>query len=322
VVPRRFLQILAGEGHQPLTTSQSGRLELARWVASADNPLTARVIVNRIWQHHFGSGLVGTSDNFGKRGDKPTHPELLDYLAYELIRKGWSIKHIHRLIVLSNTYQQSCITDAKSLSTDPSNRLLSHFNRRRLDAESLRDALLEVGGTLDHKTGGNDSGELLFKEAESIGAAIRPNRVQTDHPIYTESARRTIYLPVVRNAVPDVLALFDGADPNGVTSSRNETSVASQALFLLNHPFLRRQSDKLAGRVLDQKEASEKERIIRAYRLALGRNPTDGEIIKVEEFLQKYCENARQMGTPRPERLAWQSFCQTLLCRNEFLYVE
>ncbi|MFM7151349.1 MAG: DUF1549 and DUF1553 domain-containing protein, partial [Gemmataceae bacterium] len=242
LAPRRFPQILSGEGSAPLTSLQSGRLELARWIASRENPLTARVMVNRIWQNHFGTGLVATSDNFGTRGDKPSHPELLDWLAGEFVSRGWSMKNLHRLILLSNTYQARGLADYPSQKIDPNNRLLSHASRRRLDAESLRDGILLVSGQLDKSVGGNDSGELLHKESENINSKIRPNRMQTDHPIFTKSPRRSLYLPVVRNAVPDVFSLFDSADPNGVTPARNDTTVASQALFLLNHPFVREQS--------------------------------------------------------------------------------
>ena len=324
LAPRRFLQIIAGEGHAPITTGQSGRLELARWVGSKDNPLTARVLVNRVWQHHFGTGLVATSDNFGTRGERPSHPELLDWLAGEFVANGWSVKKLHRLILLSSVYQTGTGADEAARKADPGNRLLGRAPRRRLDAESLRDALLAVSGRLDRAVGGNESGELLFKEAENIGARIRPNRVQADHPVYTASTRRSLYLPVVRNAVPDVLALFDGADPNGVTAVRNDTTVASQALFLLNHPFVREQSLHFARRLLADPKASDADRIALAHRLALGREPLASEAAEVAQFLAAYQTRAEAKGRkPSEARLgSWQSFCQTLFCRNEFLYVD
>ncbi len=324
LVPRRFLQILAGEGHAPLTTTQSGRLELARWIGSKDNPLTARVMVNRIWQHHFGTGLVATSDNFGVRGEKPSHPELLDWLAGEWVAQGWSVKKLHRLILLSAVYQTSTTADELALKSDPNNRLLGRTTRKRLDAESVRDSLLAVSGRLDRTVGGDDSGELLFKEAENISAGIRPNRIQTDHPVFTTSIKRSLYLPVVRNAVPDVLALFDGADPNGVTAVRNDTTVASQALFLLNHAFVREQSRHFATRLLAEPDKTDAGRVGSAYRLALGREPLAAEVWQVTDFLAGHQKHAtaqrRQAGEARLD--AWQSFCQTLFCRNEFLYVD
>jgi hypothetical protein len=324
MAPRRFLQIIAGEGHAPLTTTQSGRLELARWIASKENPLTARVMVNRVWQHHFGTGLVATSDNFGARGEKPSHPELLDWLAGEFVANGWSVKKLHRLILLSSAYRASTKADDKSLKTDPNNRLLGRTSRRRLDAEALRDSLLFMSGRLDLAVGGGDSGELLFKEGEDINARIRPNRLQTDHPIYTTSVRRSIYLPVVRNAVPDVISLFDGADPNGVTASRNDTTVASQALFLLNSPFVREQSRHFANRLLADSKATDAARVAMGCRLALGREPLAAEVKEATDFLALYQKKAMEKGAnPDDARLnAWQSFCQTLFCRNEFLYVE
>jgi cytochrome c553 len=325
--PRRFLQILAGEGCPPLTTTQSGRLELARWIASKANPLTARVMVNRIWQQHFGTGLVATSDNFGLRGERPSHPELLDWLAGEFVASGWSIKSLHRLIVLSAAYRQSSRPDDRCMKADPNDRLLWRMPRRRLEAEALRDALLAVSGKLDRTLGGNDSGELLFSAGEVIDKArdfFRPNQLRADHPIYTTSRRRSLYLPVVRNAIPDVFALFDGADPNAVTAVRNDTTVASQALFLLNHPLVREQSLHFARLLLADAKATDAERLTLGFRRALGREPNPDEVASALTFLDKFARLAVTKGRILDEaRLeAWRSFCQTLFCRNEFLYVE
>ncbi len=324
LAPRRFLQILAGEGHPPITTTQSGRLELARWIGSKENPLTARVMVNRMWQHHFGTGLVTTSDNFGVRGDKPSHPELLDWLAAEFMANDWSVKKLHRLILLSSTYQTGNLSGENALKTDPANRLLGRTTRKRLDAESVRDFLLAVSGKMDRTIGGNDSGELLYKEAEDINALIRPNRLQPYHPVYTNSVRRSIYLPVVRNAIPDIFSLFDGADPNGVTTKRNDTTVASQALYLLNHPFVREQSLHFAIHLLSDPKIKDSDRIALGFRRALGRQPLVNELKEVVDFLATYQNQALKLGveTGVAQRNAWQSFCQSLLLRNEFLYVD
>jgi len=322
LTPRRFLQVIAGEGHAPITSVQSGRLELALWVASKDNPLTARVMVNRVWQHHFGTGLVATSDNFGTRGEKPSHPELLDWLAHEFVANGWSVKKLHRLMVLSATYQTGSKADERSLKADPNNRLLGRTERKRLDAESLRDSLLLVSGRLDRALGGNDSGELLAREGENIGAKFLPNRVQTDHPVFTTSTRRSLYLPVIRNAVPDVFALFDSADPNGVTAVRNDTTVASQALFLLNHPFVREQSLHFAKRLLADPKATDEQRINAAFRHTLGRGATAAETAATSKFLVEYQKRDSGRKPDEARLAAWQSFCQTLFCRNEFLYLE
>jgi mono/diheme cytochrome c family protein len=325
-VPRRFLTILAGEDHPPLSPSQSGRLELARWIASKDNPLTARVMVNRVWQHHFGTALVATSDNFGTRGERPSHPELLDWLAAEFVKGGWSVKALHRLILLSSTYQRSSLPDTTSLRLDAGNRLLGRMPLGRLDAESARDAMLAVSGQLDPSPGGKESGEFLFGRGEVIDKArdfFRPNQVKADDPIYTQSRRRSVYLPVVRNAVPDVLALFDSSDPNGVTAVRNDTTVPSQALFLLNHPFVRDQARHFAARLLAEPTTSDRDRLARGYRLALGRRPTASEVEDSTAFLSVYQTRARARGQKPEARLAaWQGVCQSLLIRNEFLYLD
>ena len=302
----------------------SGRLELAQWMASRQNPLTARVMVNRIWQHHFGRGLVATSDNFGVRGERPSHPELLDWLAARFVETGWSVKAMHRLIVLSSTYQQCGLSSALAQQADPDRRWLSSFPRRRLSAEELRDAMLVVSGKLDRVPGTNESGEYLVSKAENIGAMILPNRLAADDPLYTTFAKRSIYLPVVRNILPDVLALFDAADPNGVTAVRNETTVASQSLFLLNSPFVREQAKQFAQRLLAEEKLTDEQRIERAHGLALGRKPSLGELAQAREYLSAYLNAQAAQARPEAERrlAAWQSYCQLLLCENEFLYLE
>lgn len=322
-VPRGVIQIVDESSASDSSASlieNSGRLELAQWIASPHNPLTARVMVNRIWQHHFGRGLVETSDNFGVRGKRPSHPELLDWLAARFVESGWSMKAMHRLMLLSSTYQQSAIS--QQAGADP--RWLSSFARRRLSAEELRDAMLAVSGDLDRAPGTNESAQYLLSKAEDIGAMIKPNRLAADDPIYTTFAKRSIYLPVVRNMLPDVLALFDTADPNGVTAVRNETIVASQALFLLNSPFVREQAKRFSLRLLDAEKMSDEQRIEAAHRLAFGRSPSPSELAQAEAFLAAYLAAQAAQARPADERRlsAWQSYCQILLCENEFLYIE
>ena len=327
-VPRGVIQIVEAATRRPTNSpsviEDSGRLELAQWIASPQNPLTARVMVNRIWQHHFGRGLVATSDNFGVRGARPSHAELLNRLATRFVESGWSMKAMHRLMLLSSTYQQGGLSDAASHQADPDPRWLSSFARRRLSAEELRDAMLAVSGSLERAPGTNESAEYLVSKAEDIGAMIKPNRLAADDPIYTTFAKRSIYLPVVRNMLPDVLALFDAADPNGVTAARNETIVASQALFLMNSPFVREQAKQFSQRLLADGNLSDQQRIEAAHRLAFARKPTPGELADAEHFLAAYL--AAQATQARPEAelrlLAWQSYCQILLCENEFLYIE
>ncbi len=367
VVPRGFPQVLAsgaasaprsdanatnnrGAGAAPLARSfgssfaTSGRLELAQWIASKDNPLTARVMVNRIWQHHFGQGLVATSDNFGERGERPSHPELLDWLATRFVESGWSMKAMHRLMCLSATYQQSSQSSevgarnaelnagvphsALRIPTlaDPGNRLLSHFQRRRLSAEELRDAVLVASGKLDREPGADEGSAVVWDLADRLDdkRGFRTNAMPASHPLYTDFTKRSIYLPVVRNLLPDVLALFDAADPNGVTTLRNDTTVPSQSLFLLNSPLLRKQSLHFAQRLLADEKATDAQRLQRAHELAFGRQPEPDELAQGHTFLDAYFTAPETRTRPQHEwRLTtWQSYCQALLCQNEFIYLE
>jgi hypothetical protein len=326
VVPRRFPLVLAGAEQAPLPAAQSGRLELARWIASKDNPLTARVLVNRVWQHHFGTGLVATSDNFGARGELPSHPELLDWLAVKFMDDGWSIKTLHRLMLLTHAYRMQSVPNPRAQQIDPGNRLVWRMPRRRLDAEELRDALLAVSGRLDPNIGGGEASELLYKEADPLDLkrGFTTNRWQGNHPFYVQCTRRSIYLPVVRNVPPDAMALFDGADPNAVTSIRNDTTVASQTLYMLNHPMVREQALQLARSLVDRVKSNDEERLRQAHVRALGRPPSGVEIAEARSFLNQYDEEARQKGKPAAAaRLAaWQSYCQLLYCLNEFLYLD
>ena len=257
-VPRRFLRLLSGPDRVPFKKG-SGRLELARAITDAGNPLTARVLVNRVWQWHFGKGLVATASDFGLRSDPPTHPELLDLLAGEFMRSGWSIKSLHRRIMLSSTFQQRSDPRPAALERDPENRLLWRFNRQRLDFEAMRDSVLAVSGALGPTLGGRST------------------------PI-TEPAfatRRTIYGFIDRQNLDGVYRTFDFAAPDATSPRRFVTTVPQQALFLMNSPFLHQQARRLAGAILhDGREASHStlpgpaadpaEGIGRLYRRVLG----------------------------------------------------
>jgi hypothetical protein len=334
VVRRGALQVVslpemdASAGIDPQQVS-SGRLELARWITHPANPLTPRVMVNRIWQHHFERGLVATSDNFGTRGERPSHPELLDWLAARFVASGWSVKQMHRLIVHSAAYQQQAISENNTPEGDPEGRWFAGHRRRRMSVEEIRDSLLAVTGRLDRRAGTNESGEYLIEKAEGIGAKIRPNRVGADDPFYTTFQKRTIYLPVVRNMLPDVLALFDAADPNGVTAVRNETTVAPQSLFLMNNPLVRDSALALAQQLIalpsgEGSRTGDDLRIHEAHRRVLGRDATDEEVREAREFLAAAQNVAADPAAESAVRrlAAWQSYCQSLLCSNEFLYVE
>jgi hypothetical protein len=283
-VPRHFPVVLAGE-KQPAITQGSGRRELADWLTRPDHPLTARVMVNRIWQHHFGAALVRTPSNFGKLGEKPTHPELLDFLAGEFVRGGWSVKRMHRLMMLSATYQQAS-RGREPPEKDPDNRLFGRMERHRLEAEAVRDSLLAVAGRLDRTTGG-------------------PADRDFNRP------RRTVYQITVRSDRSGFGPLFDAADPTAPAEQRTESTVAPQALFLLNHPFARDQAKAMAKRLLSEKAADDAGRIDRAYRLAYGRPPTAEEV-----------RVGRELLGPKPDEAAWAAYCQVLLCANEFLFVD
>lgn len=282
--PRRFLQIIAGEAHRPIGTTASGRLELARWIASEGNPLTARVAVNRIWGQHFGRGIVSSPDDFGIRGEEPTHPELLDWLARQFIDSGWSVKAMHRLMLLSNTYQQTSNCD--SHPADPDNRLLSRMPRRRLTAEEVRDSILMATGSLDREMGGT-----LFTSGYSFN---RPdvklsvvNIGDPDNYAPFKEPRRSIYLPVIRNQMHPMLVLFDAANEHLPVTERNESTVAPQALFLMNSKFARTSAGRLAISTNRQRDDM---RIQAIHERLLGRPPTDSELADSRQFVRAYRE--------------------------------
>ncbi len=336
--PRGVLQIIAGENNSSIKTEQSGRLELARWIAGSDNPLTARVMVNRIWQGHFGTGLVASSDNFGSTGKKPSHPQLLDWLASRFIESGWSIKSIHRLIMLSNTYRMQSFPREDGEQLDPDNRLIWRANRRRLDTEQLRDSVLAISGRLDRAIGGDiwdwqDMNEPVDTERGLFSAA----KAGQGFGAYN-SPRRSIYLPVVRNQLPNMFQTFDFADANAVTAKRNDTTVAPQALLMLNSAFLREESLHFAKRLLEKMpehplfeslyrlglvEEKEEARLRLAHLEVLGRSPRPDELQEATDFLREYERRLQGAGRSREDsRLAaWQNYCQSLFSLNEFLYV-
>ena len=275
-VPKQFPEVLAGDSQSPIT-QRSGRKELAAWLTRDDHPLTSRVAVNRIWQWHFGEGLVRTPDNFGTVGEKPTHPELLDYLAKQFIRSGWSIKSMHRLIMLSSTYQMSSRTSGKAWAADPSNRLWSRFNRRRLTVEEMRDGLLAASGSLDSAMGGPISGLAASEEYSENKSRIDPD----------SSYRRTVYLPLNRNKLPTLLSLFDFVDSTTSTGKRSQTNVAPQGLYILNSQFMDKQADALANHLLLDGNDTDADRVKRAYLILLTREPTPEEVEQALTYVQE-----------------------------------
>jgi len=283
VVPRAMPALLTSK--QPQFSRESGRRELTAWIASADNPLTARVMVNRIWQHHFGHGLVRTTNNFGKLGTPPSHPVLLDKLAAEFVRSGWSIKHLHRLIMGTAAYQRSSQSSPQADQIDPDNRLLSHQQYRRLSAEELRDTLLMVSGRLDWQLGGKATAELT-------------------------GPRRTLYLSTVRSDRSSYQALFDGADSTVIVEQRTEATTAPQSLFLLNHPLVLEQAERLTAMVMQQPD----ETVLRLHRLWR-------QVFQAAPTPAEQAWSQRVLG-PEPDVIAWTTFCQMLLCSNRLTYVD
>jgi hypothetical protein len=312
VVPRRFLEVLGGDSLAD-GAEGSGRLQLAEWLTRPGNPLTARVMVNRIWEGHFGNGLVATENDFGRRGKRPTHPGLLDDLANRFMAGGWSIKAMHRLIMLSSTYQLSSDYDARSAELDPADEQLWRFPPRRLDAESIRDAILMIGGGLDRSPAGPHPFPPLGTNFTQHG------------PFYAvyPTARRSVYLMTQRNRRHPFLSLFDGPDPNASTAKRSVTTVPTQALFFMNDPFVHEQAQGFARRLLAAR-GDEGDRIRLAFRMAMAREPLDPEIEKSKDFLARYRRQLGADGVPTEDhdRLSWSAFARTLFARNEFVFIE
>jgi Protein of unknown function (DUF1553)/Protein of unknown function (DUF1549)/Planctomycete cytochrome C len=288
IVRRRFLEVLSPDGLKYFTKG-SGRLELAQAIVDRNNPLTARVIVNRIWAMHFGRPLVGTPSNFGKLGDRPTHPRLLDDLAVRFMENGWSLKWLHREIVLSATWRQSSALIPEKVAADPDNRLLGRMNRRRLKVESWRDAILFVSGRLEPTIGGK---------------SIDPQK--------PDSRRRTVYAEVSRLELNRMLAMFDHPDPNAHAAKRAETTTTLQKLFVLNSPFMVKQSESFAKRCLSAGD-SDSDRIRHAYRLVYVREPTSAELQLGLDYLGP--ENNGHAAR-------WEQYAQVLLAANEMLMVD
>jgi Protein of unknown function (DUF1553) len=292
LVTRRFPTILAGDD-QPELPAGSGRLEFAQWLASPKNPLTARVFVNRVWQWHFGEGLVRTPSNWGLLGEKPTHPELLDYLAARFIEDGWSVKSLHRRIMLSAAYQMSSDISAGAAEKDPGNRLLSHFSRRRLDVEEVRDSMLSLDGSIDLEMGGT------LQKGTGTDGENSAGRLSIDP---ATSKRRTVYLPLRRSNLPSLLNLFDFGDATTTCEGRSLTNTAPQALFMMNSAFVNDRSGALA------KELGG--RVDLLYQRILNRLPAPAE----RDDALGYVEKAGERG--------WQSLARILLSSNEFIYVD
>jgi hypothetical protein len=323
---------------RPVNTLESNpssgrRAALARWLVSKEHPLTARVFVNRIWQHHFGEAIVATPNDFGAMGSAASHPQLLDWLASEFIDSGWSAKHIHRLIMQSATYQQSSTPSPRGLEHDPENQLLWRMNRKRLEAEALRDSLLSISGQLNQQAGG--PGIRLPLNAEI--AALQYKGTWTPHPDRNQHLRKTIYVFLKRNNRPPLLESFD--TPKTMTSCgrRTKSTHAGQALSLLNGELFQRHSWLMAVRLLASGTQDRDHLIDQAYRLTLARPPSARERKLGQQFItQQERLIAREAPSPGPHAdqhpvpsnvdarfaLALADYCLVLLNLDEFLYID
>ncbi len=307
LVPRGFPQILSQHGAVSLPADASGRLELAHWLTSPEHPLTARVMVNRIWAHLLGRGLVDTVDNFGASGSAPTHPELLDYLSTRFVESGWSIKSMIRAIVLSRTYRLSGEDIAANGKSDQDNQLYWRANLRRLEAEAIRDSLLAAGGILQTA---RPQGAPFDS---SVGADLSKTNSKRGGGVTDPIAQpiRSVYLPVFRSKLPGMFTVFDFAEPDQVNGQRDVTTVAPQALFLLNNPFVVDVSKRAADRVLEEELPDESSRVRYAYAYTLSRYPTESELNRALEFL----------GGEGDRETNWSAFVQALYSSAEFRYL-
>jgi hypothetical protein len=307
--PRQFLEAIAGP-NQPAPARSSGRLELAKRMLDPSNPLLPRVMVNRLWHHHFGEGIVRSTDDFGVQGQPPTHPELLDYLAAEFVRQGWSIKKMHRLMVLSNSYRMASRSDAKSEEADPQNKLLHRMPVRRLEAECIRDAILTVSGRID-----------LNLYGPSVMPHVTPfmqgrGRPGASGPL-DGNGRRSIYVGVRRNFLTPMFLDFDFPIPFTTMGRRSVSNVPAQALTLMNNPFVVGEAQRWAKRVLADTDRTPQQRIEAMYVAAFGRPPSDVELKDALTFLEEQCKDYGKADDPR----AWSDLCHVLMNVKEFIFL-
>jgi hypothetical protein len=329
---------------KPTANSTGRRLALARWLTQADHPLTARVMMNRLWHHHFGRGIVATPNDFGRNGQQPTHPELLDWLATEFVKRGWSLKQMHALILLSNTYQQADVPGAEKEKLDPDNKLLWRMNRHRLDAEALRDAVLAVNGTLTGQTGGPSIRVPLEPEVyDQIFTEYEPDNLWPVHPDPRQHARRSLYLVRKRNVRLPMLVAFDAPDLMSSCGARSVSVHALQSLTLMNSEFMLEQSKALTRRLFNDtaevkagREGREEKMIARLYELVLGRLPKPAETQATRAFLKEQAVILRgriahgekvAVISDAPKSVdaamvaAWVDLSLATMNLNEFLYL-
>ncbi len=305
LAPRGFPQVMTAK---PTRVSVgSGRKELAEWVASPQNPLTARVFVNRVWSHLYGQGIVASPDNFGASGQKPSNQRLLDALAVQFVNDGWSVKKLIRSLMLSHTYQLASLRDEKNFEVDPENTMLWRMSPRRLEAEPIRDAMMALSGQLDLKP-------AHASEVGKIGEGPAQALQRFNGPFAKENAHRTVYLAVVREQLPEALTLFDFPDPNAVAGERATTTVPAQSLYLMNNGFVIRQAEAVADKLLAV-NGTDADRVKRAYEMFYARPPSDSEAATALEFLKGYAE---KFGGRDGAKKAWAAMAQAMFASGEF----
>ncbi|MBT4011390.1 MAG: DUF1553 domain-containing protein [Planctomycetaceae bacterium] len=312
---RGFLEVVDQVSDVSIPAETSGRLQLAQWLIDAKHPLTSRVFVNRLWLWHFGKGLQRSPDNFGLLGQRPTNQPLLDWLAVEFIEQGWSIKQMHRLMLLSSTYQMSSTFDARANTKDPENRLWWRYNRRRLDAEEVRDALLAVGNNIDLQM----YGQLLPSADRAYVTGTGSKRSTYDYN------RRSVYLPILRSALYNVFIAFDFADPSVIQGQRQNTVVTPQALFMMNSKLVQDEARRLAQRVLQDDSETNADRINTLHEILYGRVATLEDVDKCNQFLQRYRKlsaKEKDDDVRAADLVVWQGLCRVLLAANEFAYLD
>lgn len=316
-VPKQFPGVVAAGGRKPFENG-SGRLEMAKIIASPSNPLTARVIVNRVWMYHFAAPLVDTPSDFGTRSEPPTHPELLDYLAGQFMKDGWSLKNLHREIMRSAAYRQLSLDRADCETVDPTNRLLWRMNRRRLDWESLRDSIAFVSGELDMTVGGKPV-DMFAVRTRSAGNGVKPIERKKGEPAESPAPRRTIYGFIDRQNLPGVLRTFDFALPDTHSPKRFTTVVPPQALYLMNNPFVAECAADFARRKEVASIDQDAKRIGEMYAIAFGRRPTNEEVALATKFLKQQEKADEKAG----DKLgAWERLAQGMMMTNEFAFVD
>ena len=318
VVPRRVPHVLSGQSEPKFDSHQSGRIELARWLTDPNHPLTSRVFVNRVWRWHFGKGLVRSIDNFGLLGEQPTHPELLDGLARKFMRQRWSIKRLHRQLMESSTYQLDSDLGkdtSNQMETDPENRLFGRAELHRLEAEAIRDSLIAVGDSLDRTLG-----QSLLTVKNRAYFFDHTSKDLTDY----RSSRRSIYLPVVRNNVYDVFQLLDYPDAAVPNGDRPTTTIAPQALMMMNSEFVEQCTANFAALIWNDQVKTDNERIELAYLRAYGRQPTAHEVAASRAYLNDVARafSSTQASPEQQQKLSWNSLCHVIVSSNEFIYVK